>query len=135
MPKVSDRTRSGVEPVEPGPRGQPQHAGAILGDMHHGSAETAGLRWLDVVVGEGLVARIEAIEYLVTPYPQQAGAVLEQRGDPRSGETVRPQRIVHIHFEFIPVIAVEAILGAKPHESPVVLDDLGDAGLRKSVRC
>ncbi len=129
MAVVGNCARRGIEPVQTRARGQPQHSGAILRNVHHCSAETAGLGRLDTEVGERLGSRIEAIQHLVTPYPQQARTVLEQRGDPGSGQAVTLQRVVHEHAELVAVIAIEAILSRKPHESHVALDDLGDPGL------
>ena len=66
---------------------------------------------------ESLSPGIETIQYLVASYPQQAGSILEQRGNPGAGEAVAPQWIVHEHLELITVIAVEAVLGSKPDEA------------------
>ncbi len=37
------------------------------------------------------------------------------------------------NFEIVPVVTIEPVLGAEPHETSIILDDLGDPGLRQPI--
>src|ERR1700761_8035639 len=71
---VSDLSGLGIESVEPGATGKPQHPGVILRNVND-LARTASS--LQLIVGELFGRRIELVEEPVGCYPKHARPVLE----------------------------------------------------------
>src|ERR1700677_4412880 len=86
-------------------------------------------------MGEGLGTRVKTVQHPITSDPQHAGAVFEQRINIGSGQTVHSARFVYKYVEFVTVVAVDTVLRAEPGEAAIVLDNLRNAGLRKTVCC
>src|SRR3984885_8933224 len=86
-------------------------------------------------MGEGLGTWIKTVKRPIASDPQHAGAVFVQRINVGSGETVLWTGLVHIYLEFVPVVAVQTVLRTKPYEAAIVLDNLRNAGLRKTLGC
>jgi hypothetical protein len=78
-----------------------------------------------------------AIESIETPAvrsdPEHAGRVLEEGPDPVVTQAVRIVRVVLVHCETVPVILVESVVGAKPHEALAILEDAVHGTVRESV--
>src|SRR6266851_1897574 len=86
-------------------------------------------------MGEGLGTRIKTVKRPIASDPQHAGPVFEQRINVGSGEAVHSTRFVHEYLEFVAVVAVETVLRTEPDETAIVLDNLRNAGLRKTFGC
>src|SRR5580692_3899012 len=86
-------------------------------------------------MGEGLGTWIKPVKDPIASDPQHAGAVFVQRINVGSGETVHPTRFVHKYLKFVSVVAVYAVLRPEPDEAAIVLDNLRDADLRKTLGC
>src|SRR5258708_17217812 len=87
----------------------------------------------DSIMSESLGSQIKPVQDPIASDPQHAGAILEQRIDEGAGQTVHPTSFVNKHFEFVTVVAVEAVLGAEPNKTSIVLENLRNAGLRKTI--
>src|SRR5271167_2050083 len=86
-------------------------------------------------MGEGLGTRVKTVQHPIASDPQHAGAVFEQRIDIGSRQTVHSTRLVHKYLEFVTVVAIDTVLRAEPDEAAIILDDLRNTGLRKTVYC
>src|SRR5271155_5834379 len=86
-------------------------------------------------MGEGLGTRVKTVQPPIASDPQHAGAVFEQRINIGSGETVHATGFVHKYLKFVTIVAVDTVLRAEPGEAAIVLDNLRNAGLRKTVGC
>src|SRR5580692_7178616 len=84
-------------------------------------------------MGKGLGTWIKAVKRPIASYPQHAGAVFVQRIDIGTGETVHTTGFVHKYLKLVPVVAVQTVLRTEPDEAAIVLDNLRNTGLRKTV--
>jgi len=123
MTEVDNLSCHRVQTVETRFSRDPQCAIAILRDLPDRTAEVANR-------GERLSSRIEPIQKLETSDPERTRAVLEKRRDESARQAVRAPWIVHEYLEFITVESVQAVLGPKPDEPAIVLDDLRHTRLR-----
>src|SRR5580658_1974054 len=85
-------------------------------------------------MSEGLGTWIKTVKRPIASDPQHAGAVFVQRINVGSGETVHSTGFVHKYLKFVPVVTVYTVLRTKPDEAAIVLDNLRNAGLRKTFR-
>src|ERR1700737_4614740 len=94
----------------------------VLADVKEHPLKSPGV---NRVVGKHLRFRIVAIQKLVGPDPELSGAIFEQRKAVATGETVRISRIVTVFSKgAVAVVALQAVLCAKPQEAQIVLYDL-----------
>src|SRR5258708_23700685 len=131
---MHDLTSDRIEAMQPIARCEPQHAVVVLRNVHHGLTEPRHCTSLDFIVSKMLRSRIKAIEHLVASNPKIAGMILEQRKNKSAGQAVEIVRIVHIEAELIAIITVESMLRAEPHKSLIILDNLRNPRLRKSIQ-
>jgi len=66
-------------------------------------------------------------------HPDRPGAVFEQREDIHAGQAPGILVVVRKNLEAVAVVAIQAVLGTKPDEAQVVLDELVHAGLGESL--
>ena len=121
-----------IQPKQPSPCCQPQHAGPILTDFAH---IVPYFTCVDPIVSEGFVNAVEPVKELIAPHPERSRTILEQRVDVNTAQAVLASRIMREHSELISIVSVETILSAEPHESLIVLDDLSNLGLGQSLGC
>ncbi len=93
------------------------------------TSESAGSLGVDVEVFERRGLRIESIEGVRAADPDRPGVVLEQREDVYARKAPRVLVVIGEDFEVVAVVTIQAVLGAEPDESQVVLDDFVDPGL------
>src|SRR6266446_3005848 len=103
--------------------------------MDDQTSQIFGISRLYGVVCKLLSGGIEPVQRLIASDPKPPGSVFEQRVNEGASEAVWLLRIVNEYLKFVAVITVQAILCAKPHETTIILCDLGDPRLRKPVRC
>ena len=82
---------------------------------------------------ENFRAGIESIQDLIAADPEGSRAILKEGENKRARETVRIARFMHEQLELIAVVAIQPVLGSEPHEAPIILYDLGNSRLRKTV--
>src|SRR4029077_19608046 len=86
----------------------------------------------NLVMNESLSRWIKSIETVFAAHPQGSRSVLEQGQHVHATQTVRLGGIVLEYLELIPVVAINSVLSAKPHESLVILNNVRCAALRQT---
>src|SRR5579863_3105511 len=114
----------GFESVEALPGSKPQNAHVVLADGGDGNGFALRGRGVDAVVSKCLGDRVKLIQKVITPDPEGARTILEQRVDVDPAQTIGNPRLVLKHFELVAIVPVQPILRTKPHESPIILHDL-----------
>src|SRR5512146_1167982 len=99
-------------------RADPDDARRVLderGDHAHRAAANAR---------EALTLSIEQVYTTIArPHPKPTAAVLEHGHDVAVRDRRRIERVVPENDELVPAVAIETVLGAKPHEAAPILDD------------
>jgi hypothetical protein len=81
-------------------------------------------------VPEGIRPAIVPVEAAtIGSYPQVSSFILDQCSDFVVTEAVGALRIVSVHLETVPIIAIQALLRAEPHEPQAVLKNAMDRTL------
>jgi hypothetical protein len=130
--------RSGVRPwvqaVEPVLGRQPQKTTAVLAYMLDEKRDAVRSKTADGMVCKSFSHGIEAVQGLIGANPERTRPILEQGIDINATQTLFVSRFMLEHFEFVAIVAVQAVLGREPQKPLIVLHYLGNACLRKSRR-
>src|SRR5208282_6750995 len=122
-----------IQPIQSVARGEPQHAVPVLSDVLHVSSQASGIVGIGAVVEKPSSNGIEAVQFLIDGDPQRAGAVLQQRVNEDSANTVGVAGFGLVGLKAIAVEAVQPVVRAEPQEALIVLQDVVHAALGESL--
>src|SRR6266853_935106 len=103
--------------------------------MDNQTGQFFGISRLYRVVCKLLGRGIEPVQGLIATDPKHPGSVFKQCINECASQAVWLLGIVNEYLKFVAVVTVQAILRAKPHETAIILNDLGDPRLRMPVSC
>src|SRR5579859_3983375 len=107
----------------------------VLADVEDWNRFALRARSVDPVMSKCLSDRVEFIQELIASDPKCARAVLEKRVNVDAAQTIGNTRLVLKHFELVAIVAIQTILGPKPHKALIVLHNLPYHGLRQTIFC
>jgi hypothetical protein len=91
------------------------------------------LKIILVVTGELPGTTIEPVQTTTRSNPENARRIFEERYDPVIVQTRRIVWIVLVNRNTIPIIFIQPIIRAKPHEALTVLENAVDCAVGESV--
>src|SRR5262249_61644387 len=103
---------------------QPHLTVPVLIDVEHNDVGDIQLRHAQAVVDEALGVGTKPVERLVCSNPKRSCAVLEQGEDVVPAQAACYAGVMSEYLEFVAVVSIQAILGAEPNETVIILNDL-----------
>jgi hypothetical protein len=126
------RSEPWIEPVEAAVlRAEPEIAATVLGDaLDRSAAERVGVIRVMEVARTARGCGVESIHPGVGGNPEIAVIILHQILNEVGAQAARVVRVVLVDDEAVPVIAIEAVSGGKPHEAAAILQNVDHVALR-----
>jgi len=133
---MNEFSRLSIKSVKPPvARSNPEHARPVF--VNYPDIVVAqAIRIIGIVsvVDKSPIPSIESIKpSAISPNPEHARPVLVNRPDSIASQAIGILRIVPIHVKLVPIIFVQSIVGAKPHEAFAVLQNAGHRTARKPL--
>src|SRR5579862_4208168 len=82
-----------------------------------------------MVMSKSLSDWIEFVQRFFTSDPERAGTIFEKGVNIHPAQAVGAPSLMLEHFELVPVVPVQSVLGTEPHEALIILYDLVYSGL------
>ena len=113
---------------------KPQVAATVSGDaLDRSTAERARVVGVVKVSHRAFGCKVESIHPGVGGDPQIAVVVLHQILKEVGVQATGVVRVVLVYDEGVPVIAIQAVSGGKPHEAPAILENVDHVALRQAI--